>query len=310
MKFKKVLAVCSTTCLIFFSGILYKYTVTINNINNTILDYVDSNDILNNIDTSDDNTAIILKTSEDLKTINDYQVKIIDIDKVDLNKIHDEESIYYEYKFKANVLLENNSNKVNTTINSCMVLEKINGVFSIKSIDDFKSDINKELLAIKKNTNEDISLELASTSLVYTNDILNISLKYPDRYMLTTNSTKKDNNSIKETITFYTSENDKTLNYFTFAFEEKSENSMNKLSQDYISQGYIKSECNYKTLNGTSFTLFEQDFKENNQDIREYILVSNTAFKEIERITIKARIHHSEITNLADELSEIIKSIE
>jgi len=310
LKKKKLLIYLCATTIIALSSFtnIFNLHITKEKINNSIIKHVNSTDILNkNITHDNTELKMLINTSLDNDTSNSYYVQINDIFNGSLKKIMIENSVYYKYTFTANITLITDDSEYNTNVQSSIILEKVSNEYVIKSLDDFKQDISKQILTVKTKNSEDISKELSDISLIYQNENLDIQLHYPDYYTYTNNPINNPNET-SDTISFYM-DTDKTNNYCLITMSTLKNQSTSETIDDLLQQNYSLEENKFTTPQGLTFHVLKQNFKQDFNDIIETIYILDGDYKHIHDMCITVKINSIEEKTKITEVEEIIKSI-
>ena len=310
MNKKKILIpICTVIAITSLSFItISTLHTTKEKINTQIINNVNSTDILNeNITNNDPDLKLLTSASPDNNNNDSYYVQINNISNGSLKKIIIEDSVYYKYVFDANITLTKDDSKINTSFQTSVILEKSSNEYIIKSLDDFKQDVSKELLTLKNNNSEDISKELNDLSLVYQNDNLDIQMNYPYYYTYTNNPVN-DSSEISDTISFYMDE-DKTNNYVLITISTVKNKSTTEIINELLKQNYSLEESKFTTPQGLSFNVLKQVFKQDSNDIVETIYILEGEYKNITDMSITVKINSTDEKNKITEVEEIIKSI-
>lgn len=308
-KKKILLPICTVVAITSLSFItMSTLHTTKEKINTQIINNVNSTDILNeNITNNDPDLKLLTSASPDNNNNDSYYVQINNISNGSLKKIIIEDSVYYKYVFDANITLTKDDSKINTSFQTSVILEKSSNEYIIKSLDDFKQDVSKELLTLKNNNSEDISKELNDLSLVYQNDNLDIQMNYPYYYTYTNNPVN-DSSEISDTISFYMDE-DKTNNYVLITISTVKNKSTTEIINELLKQNYSLEESKFTTPQGLSFNVLKQVFKQDSNDIVETIYILEGEYKNITDMSITVKINSTDEKNKITEVEEIIKSI-
>lgn len=308
-KKKILLPICTVVAITSLSFItMSTLHTTKEKINTQIINNVNSTDILNeNITNNDPDLKLLTSASPDNNNNDSYYVQINNISNGSLKKIIIEDSVYYKYVFDANITLTKDDSKINTSFQTSVILEKSSNEYIIKSLDDFKQDVSKELLTLKNNNSEDISKELNDLSLVYQNDNLDIQMNYPYYYTYTNNPVN-DSSEISDTISFYMDE-DKTNNYVLITMSTVKNKSTTEIINELLKQNYSLEESKFTTPQGLSFNVLKQVFKQDSNDIVETIYILEGEYKNITDMSITVKINSTDEKNKITEVEEIIKSI-
>lgn len=275
-------------------------TQIINNVNST-------NTLYEQITNNTTDLKTLTNTSLDNDNCNSYYVQINDIFNGSLKKITIENSVYYKYIFTADITLIKDNSKYNTTFQSSVILEKLSNEYVVKSLDDFKQDISKQILTCKTNNSEDISKELNDISLIYQNDNLDIQINYPDYYTYTNNPINRASET-SDTVSFYM-DKDKTNNYVLITMSTLQNTSTSETINDLLTQNYILEDNKFTTPQGLKFNVLKQNFKQDFNDIIETIYILDGAYKNINNMCITVKINSIEEKTKITEVEEIIKSI-
>lgn len=307
--FPLILTISITSLVILFTAYnnYSKHTI-----NTQIINQVNSEKFLNSDITNYSNetkilTPINFTTSSQFD--NSYQISIDNIQNGKLSKKTIEQNIYHTYSFDATLEFSKNDTNYIKTINSNIIVEKVNNKFIIKSIDDLKQDIIKELMAVKNENSEDISKELSDISLIYQNDELDIQLNYPNYYTYNTNIIFNDsNNSTEHTASFYMND-DKTSNYILLSMQTNCIQETSEIIDDFITQNYSLITSDFITPNNISFTVLTQNFTQDFKEVTEIVFIAKNDYKTIDELVITVKIDTAELSKKQSEIEEIIKSI-
>lgn len=308
-KKKILLPICTVIAITSLSFItISTLHTTKEKINTQIINNVNSTDILNsNITNNNPELKLLTSTNLDNDNNDSYYVQINDISNGSLKRIIIENSVYYKYVFDANVTLTKDDSKINTSFQTSVILEKSSNEYIIKSLDDFKQDVSKELLTFKNNNSEDISKELNDLSLVYQNDNLDIQMHYPDYYTYSNNPIN-DSTEISDTVSFYMDE-DKTNNYVLITMSTSKNKSTTEIINELLKQNYCLEESKFTTPQGLSFNVLKQIFKQDSNDITERVYILEDNYKNINDMIITVKINSNDEKNKITEVEELIKSI-
>ena len=310
MNKKKILLSLFVTITIALSSsitILNLHT-TKDKINTQIINNVNSTNILyEQITNNTTDLKTLTNTSLNNDNCNSYYVQINDIFNGSLKKITIENSVYYKYIFTTDITLIKDNFKYNTTLQSSVILEKASNEYVVKSLDDFKQDISKQILTFKTNNSEDISKELSDISLIYQNDNLDIQIHYPDYYTYTNNPINSSS-EISDTVSFYM-DKDKTNNYVLITMSTSQNISTSETINDLLTQNYILEDNKFITPQGLKFNVLKQNFKQDFNDIIEIIYILDGDYKNINNICITVKINSIDAKTKITEVEEIIKSI-
>lgn len=310
MNKKKILIpICTVIAITSLSFItISTLHTTKEKINAQIINNVNSTDILNeNITNNDPDLKFLTSANPDNNNNDSYYVQINDISNGSLKRTIIENSVYYKYVFDVSITLIKDDSKINTNFQTSVILEKSSNEYIIKSLDDFKQDVSKELLTLKNNNSEDISKELNDLSLVYQNDNLDIQMNYPYYYTYTNNPVN-DSSEISDTISFYMDE-DKTNNYVLITMSTVKNKSTTEIINELLKQNYSLEESKFTTPQGLSFNVLKQVFKQDSNDIVETIYILEGEYKNITDMSITVKINSTDEKNKITEVEEIIKSI-
>lgn len=304
-KKQNIFIICIILVLIIILSII-KTHKTKEQINLQIINIVNSTDILNT-NITHTNPDLKLLNSIDNNTQDTYNVNVNDILNGKLKKIVIENSIYYKYTFTAFIGLEKNNQENIFRINSSVILEKKDKFYDIKSLDDFKQDVSKEILKIKNKNSEDISKELNDISLIYRNEKLDVNINYPEYYSY--NSVPmNNNNTITDTISFYMT-NEKTVNYVLISMSNSKDISIEEYIETLLKQNYTLEEDLFTTPQGLNFKVLTQNFKQNSSEIIEKIYLLDNSYKNLNTVNITVKIDSKNQKRKLTEAEEIIKSI-
>lgn len=237
---------------------------------------------------------------------NSYSFKINNIYNDKLFKINVEGTSYLNYTFDADISFSKNQKNYNRTINSNVIVNKINDKLEIKSIDDLEEDLIKALIKIKKENLEDISEELTNISLIYQNEDLDIQIKYPDYYTYNSLKTEREDGT-EYNVSFYL-DNNKTSNYIQFTILSKNSNKKSSHLETLLEQGYELQDRKLLNPNGIEFSILTQSFTQNFKDITEIIYLSNDSYKDIDSLIVTVKLDSSLLKTRSIEIEELIKS--
>lgn len=237
---------------------------------------------------------------------NSYSFKINNIYNDKLFKINVEGTSYLNYTFDADISFSKNQKNYNRTINSNVIVNKINDKLEIKSIDDLEEDLIKALIKIKKENLEDISEELTNISLIYQNEDLDIQIKYPDYYTYNSLKTEREDGT-EYNVSFYL-DNNKTSNYIQFTILSKNSNKKSSHLETLLEQGYELQDRKLLNPNGIEFSILTQSFTQNFKDITEIIYLSNDSYKDINSLIVTVKLDSSLLKTRSIEIEELIKS--
>lgn len=304
-KKQNIFIICIILVLIIILSII-KTHKTKEQINLQIINIVNSTDILNT-NITHTNPDLKLLNSIDNNTQDTYNVNVNDILNGKLKKIVIENSIYYKYTFTAFIGLEKNNQENIFRINSSVILEKKDKFYDIKSLDDFKQDVSKEILKIKNKNSEDISKELNDISLIYRNEKLDVNINYPEYYSYTS-VPMNNNNTITDTISFYMT-NEKTVNYVLISMSNSKDISIEEYIETLLKQNYTLEEDLFTTPQGLNFKVLTQNFKQNSSEIIEKIYLLDNSYKNLNTVNITVKIDSKNQKRKLTEAEEIIKSI-
>lgn len=303
-----VLSVISASALIILIASYSNHTKQ--EINNQIIYQVNSNNFLNDnipVTTKDSKVLTPLYSTETVNLDDSYFISITEIRNGKLAKKEIEQSLYYTYSFNAKLQLSKDGTNHKKEISSSVIVEKNNSDFIIKSTDDLKQDIMKEIMAIKNENSEDISRELSNISLVYHNEELDIQLNYPDYYTYT-NNINHNNKAVENTVSFYM-DSDKTSNYILLSMNSHSSQNHNEIISELLKQNYSLIKNNYTTPQGIKFSILTQNFTQDLKDVTEMVFISENDYKTIDQMIITIKIDSDKLSNKQSEIEEIIKSI-
>lgn len=306
---KKILIPCiaalATTSIIFYQ--VHKTNVIKDTLKKQVIEEINAS-----VQTKKDSNVISnINNQIDLKRItsldSSYAININQIYNEKLQKTKIADSKYLSYSFDAKVSFSKNNKIYNKIINSSVIVDNVNNVFVIKSIDDLEQDLLKCLIQIKKENSEDFSEELNTISLIYQNEELDIQINYPDYYTYNAFKTNNDDNT-EYNVSFYM-DNEKTSNYIQFVMlsnnVEKNINYIDELKK----QGYELLENEITTQGGVTFSVLTQSFIQNFKDITEIMYVSHSGYKNIDNLIITAKLDSSIVKSKQSEVEEIIKSL-
>lgn len=306
---KKILIPCiaalATTSIIFYQ--VHRTNVIKDTLKKQVIEEINSS-----VQTKKDSNVISnINNQIDLKRItsldSSYSININQIYNEKLQKTKIADSNYLSYSFDAKVSFSKNNKIYNKVINSSVIVDNVNNVFEIKSIDDLEQDLLKCLIQIKKENSEDFSEELNTISLIYQNEELDIQINYPDYYTYNAFKTNNDDNT-EYNVSFYM-DNEKTSNYIQFVMLSnnvgKNINYIDKLKK----QGYELLENEITTQGGVTFSVLTQSFIQNFKDITEIMYVSHSDYKNIDDLIVTAKLDSSIIKSKQSEVEEIIKSL-
>lgn len=306
---KKILIPCiaalATTSIIFYQ--VHRTNIIKDTLKNQVIEEINTN-----VQTKTDSNVISnINNQIDLKRItsldSSYAININQIYNEKLQKTKIADSKYLSYSFDAKVSFSKNNKTYNKVINSSVIVDNVNNVFEIKSIDDLEQDLLKCLIQIKKENSEDFSEELNTISLIYQNEELDIQINYPDYYTYNAFKTNNDDNT-EYNVSFYM-DNEKTSNYIQFVMlsnnVEKNINYIDELKK----QGYELLENEITTQGGVTFSVLTQSFIQNFKDITEIMYVSHSGYKNIDNLIITAKLDSSIVKSKQSEVEEIIKSL-
>lgn len=306
---KKILIPCmaalATTSIIFYQ--VHRTNIIKDTLKKQVIEEINTN-----VQTKTDSNVISkINNQIDLKRITNldssYSISINQIYNEKLQKTKIADSNYLSYSFDAKVSFSKNNKIYNKIINSNVIVDNINNVFEIKSIDDLEQDLLKCLIQIKKENSEDFSEELNTISLIYQNEELDIQINYPDYYTYNAFKTNNDDNT-EYNVSFYM-DNDKTSNYIQFVMLsnnlEKNINYIDELKK----QGYELLENEITTQGDVTFSVLTQSFIQNLKDITEIMYVSHSGYKNIDDLIITAKLDSSIVKSKQSEVEEIIKSL-
>lgn len=306
---KKILIPCmaalATTSIIFYQ--VHRTNIIKDTLKKQVIEEINTN-----VQTKTDSNVISkINNQIDLKRITNldssYSISINQIYNEKLQKTKIADSNYLSYSFDAKVSFSKNNKIYNKIINSNVIVDNINNVFEIKSIDDLEQDLLKCLIQIKKENSEDFSEELNTISLIYQNEELDIQINYPDYYTYNAFKTNNDDNT-EYNVSFYM-DNDKTSNYIQFVMLsnnlEKNINYIDELKK----QGYELLENEITTQGDVTFSVLTQSFIQNFKDITEIMYVSHSGYKNIDDLIITAKLDSSIVKSKQSEVEEIIKSL-
>lgn len=302
------LSVISASALIILIASYSNHTKQ--EINNQIIYQVNSNNFLNDnipLTTKDTKVLTPLYSTETVDLDDSYFINITEIRNGKLTKKEIEQSLYHTYSFNAKLQLSKDGTNHKKEISSSVIVEKNNSDFIIKSTDDLKQDIMKEIMAIKNENSEDISRELSNISLVYHNEELDIQLNYPDYYTYT-NNINHNNKSVENTVSFYM-DSDKTSNYILLSMNSDSSQNHNEIISELLKQNYSLIKNNYTTPQGIKFSILTQNFTQDLKDVTEMVFISENDYKTIDQMIITVKIDSDKLSNKQSEIEEIIKSI-
>lgn len=303
-----VLSVISASALIILIASYCNHTKQ--EINNQIIYQVNSNNFLNDnipVTTNDSKVLTPLYSTETVNLDDSYFISITEIRNGKLAKKEIEQSLYHTYSFNAKLQLSKDGTNHKKEISSSVIVEKNNSDFIIKSTDDLKQDIMKEIMAIKNENSEDISRELSNISLVYHNEELDIQLNYPDYYTYT-NNINYNNKAVENTVSFYM-DSDKTSNYILLSMNSHSSQNHNEIISELLKQNYSLIKNNYTTPQGIKFSILTQNFTQDLKDVTEMVFISENDYKTIDQMIITIKIDSDKLSNKQSEIEEIIKSI-
>lgn len=306
---KKILIPCiaalATTSIIFYQ--VHRTNVIKDTLKKQVIEEINSS-----VQTKKDSNVISnINNQIDLKRItsldSSYSININQIYNEKLQKTKIADSNYLSYSFDAKVSFSKNNKIYNKVINSSVIVDNVNNVFEIKSIDDLEQDLLKCLIQIKKENSEDFSEELNTISLIYQNEELDIQINYPDYYTYNAFKTNNDDNT-EYNVSFYM-DNEKTSNYIQFVMLSnnvgKNINYIDKLKK----QGYELLENEITTQGGVTFSVLTQSFIQNFKDITEIMYVSHSDYKNIDDLIVTAKLDSSIVKSKQSEVEEIIKSL-
>lgn len=306
---KKILIPCiaalATTSIIFYQ--VHRTNVIKDTLKKQVIEEINSS-----VQTKKDSNVISnINNQIDLKRItsldSSYSININQIYNEKLQKTKIADSNYLSYSFDAKVSFSKNNKIYNKVINSSVIVDNVNNVFEIKSIDDLEQDLLKCLIQIKKENSEDFSEELNTISLIYQNEELDIQINYPDYYTYNAFKTNNDDNT-EYNVSFYM-DNEKTSNYIQFVMLSnnvgKNINYIDKLKK----QGYELLENEITTQGDVTFSVLTQSFIQNFKDITEIMYVSHSDYKNIDDLIVTAKLDSSIVKSKQSEVEEIIKSL-
>lgn len=311
MSRKKLIPVLSAISISALIILIASYSNhTKQEINNQIIYQVNSNNFLNDnihLNTQDTKVLTPLYSAETVNLDDSYFINITEIRNGKLTKKEIEQSLYHTYSFDAKLQLSKDGTNHNKEISSSVIVEKNNSDFVIKSTDDLKQDIMKEIMAIKNENSEDISKELSNISLIYQNEELDIQLNYPDYYTYT-NNVNNEKKAIENTVSFYM-DSDKTSNYILLSMYTDSSLNHNEITAELLKQNYSLIKDNFTTPQGIKFSVLTQNFTQDLKDVTEMVFIAQNDYKAIEQMIITVKIDSNMLSNKQSEIEEIIKSI-
>ena len=307
----KVISLLFTFIIIISISTLSFYRKALKeNLNDEIIYQVNSNSFLTSEFTQEEETVTILtpKTiSVETSIDSSFEVSIKEINNGKFAKKIIEHETYYEYSFEASLVLIKNNVEYLKNIHSSVIVEKVRQIYNLKSTDDLKQEISKEIMEIKSSNSEDISKELNDISLLYQNDALNIQLSYPNYYTYTTNLIYNSNDDIENTVSFYM-DDDKKSNYMLVSFHSNYELTPEDIVDEFLEKNYSLSKDAFITTQNLEFSVLTQQFNQD-KDITEIVFVSKSSYKSIDQILITVKVNSTLLSSKQSELEEMIKSI-